>query len=612
MKMKWLFLAFICLSPSIRAQTFTNSTQVQIPNTNTEISIPIQVTGLVNTIDSLFGIGAVCLNISHEYAADLVIRLKSPDGKIVVLVDSKGGSSDGYPGTCFQQNGNGGWINLAPTPFTGTYIPQESINGFNDGSDPNGTWELLVRDVFTPADTGSFHYVNLTFMFNPPPDPISGSGPCSSGNPSGCQCPDGVSTNCDLLPDMTASALCIQQDHTEYSGNITLANATPNIGYGPLEIHGTGSCYCDTVAVPCSTTSCPDGSAPQELITQRVYHRDNNTMTYYDRPAGTMSYHPTHGHVHVDNWADFTLRRGTANPNATTWPIIGEGTKVSFCLVNLGDCDSDFGYCVDSLGNALHKSDIPNSDFGTVSGCGRDQGIYTGNLDIYSSGLNGMGIILPPNTCNGDYYIVSITDPENNMLELNEDNNWVAVPITLSQQSAGSFPVMGYLYTVNGNTANMVANAVGADSLVWNWGDGSALETTTNILLSHTFPQPGDYTVTLIAYNHCGPTVTIDEVTILPINTGISENKKLLALNIYPNPSEGVFTLGYVLGCADDVSYSLVDLTGRIILEKTSRMQTAGKYETRIDLKEVGMSSGVYHLKLMTSSTIQTQRIVIH
>ncbi len=604
-----LFLIF-CITG--KAQTFTNSIQSQIPNTNVDISIPISVTGLASSMDTVFGLGAVCLNISHEYSADLLIRLKSPGGRIVILADAKGGNSNGYPGTCFQENGTGGWIHLAPTPFIGSYFPQESLNLFNDGANPNGMWELLIRDIFTPSDTGSIHYVTLTFMPNPPPDPSGSAGPCSASSPAACQCPDGVLTDCDLLPDMTASALCIQNDHTEFPGNITLANATPNIGFGPLEIHGTGDCFCDTVAVNCALPACPDGSLPEELLTQRVYHRDNNSMTFYDRPAGTMSYHPTHGHVHVDNWADFTLRRGTQDPDARNWPIIGEGTKVSFCLVNLGDCDSNLGYCVDSAGNTLSKTDIPNSDFGTVSGCSRDQGIYVGNLDIYSSSLNGMGIILPPNTCNGDYYIVSITDPLNNMLEMNEDNNWVAVPITLTQQSAGSFPVMGYMYTVNLNTANMVANAVGADSLVWNWGDGSALEMTNNIMLSHVFPGAGDYIVTLIAYNHCGPTVSIDTVTILPISTGIIENEKLLAVNVFPNPATNSFTLAYTLGKAENLSVSISDLTGRIVWDSNDLNLLQGKYEKVFDTRTLGMSPGIYHLKLMTSSAIHTERIVVH
>src|ERR1043166_6927124 len=28
---------------------------------------------------------------------------------------------------------------------------------------------------------------------------------------------------------------------------------------------------------------------------QRIYHRTDSIMSWYDRPAGTMSYHPAHG-----------------------------------------------------------------------------------------------------------------------------------------------------------------------------------------------------------------------------------------------------------------------------------------------------------------------------
>ena len=395
-------------------------------------------------------------------------------------------------------------------------------------------------------------------MMNPPADPTQSNSLCSTGNPAGCQCPDGVSTDCDLLPDMTASAMCIANDYQEFTGNITLSNATPNVGWGPLEIHGSNSCFCDSVPVPCSTTTCPDGSYPKEMLSQRIYHRDGNSMTFFDRPAGTMTYHPSHGHVHVDNWADFSLRRATADPDARNWPKIGQGNKQSFCLVNLGDCDSDFGYCVDSSGAPLSKANIANSDFGSVTGCSRDQGIYVGNLDIYSSGLNGMGIILPAITCNGNYYIVSITDPENNMLETNDNNNWVTVPVTLSLQSAGSFPDPGYTYTVSNTTVDFMSSALGADSLMWRWGDGSAVEVTSNASIVHDFPGIGTYIVTLYAYNQCGPTVTIDTVTIQS-TVGITSPESVVSLKAFPNPSKGVFNVAYSLVNPGKVEVELLD-----------------------------------------------------
>ncbi len=55
---------------------------------------------------------------------------------------------------------------------------------------------------------------------------------------------------------------------------------------------------------------------------------------------------------------------------------------------------------------------------------------------------------------------------------------------------------------------NAIINNV--DSLVWNYGDGVVLNTTTNTNPSHVYPQAGDYTVTLTMYNNtdgCAPQI---------------------------------------------------------------------------------------------------------
>jgi subtilisin-like proprotein convertase family protein len=602
-------LLLLFLFPTLLfAQTFTNNTFTEVPADGNYIDIPISVTGLPTVADTNFGALSVCLYITHTWVSDLQIYLISPGGTTITLADQKGGWGDGYFGTCFQEDGADGWITNATAPFYGSYYPQQSINLFNDGQDPNGTWLLHIRDVFTPSDTGSVQWWNITFGPNPPPDPSTTSGPCSQGNPGGCECPDG-SSNCDLLPDMTASAACIQADHQEFANNITLANATPNIGWGPLEIHGINSCWCDTVNVPCTTTLCPDGTAPKQLLNQRIYHRSNSTMTYYDLPAGTMTYHPTHGHTHVDNWALFSLRRATPNPDASTWPIIGTGTKQSFCLVNLGDCTSDYGYCVDNNGNILTQADIPNAGFGSVTGCGIDQGIYTGYLDIYSSGLNGMGIVLPPSACNGDYAIVSITDPDNNFLETDESNNWCAVPITLTLQLPNSFPQAGFTYTIVNNTVDFSSSASAADSCIWMWGDASANDTLAALTAQHTFPGPGTYVVFLYAYNQCGPTVSADTITIL--NTGVSQPiEPVISFNIFPNPVQDKAAIVYSLINQSNVTLDIFDAVGHSIKTLTNN-HLPGKYQVTLDAKADNLPAGVYIVRLTTGTTELNKRITI-
>jgi PKD repeat protein len=403
---------------------------------------------------------------------------------------------------------------------------------------------------------------------------------------------------------MTASAQIIQNQHTEYPGLLTLSNATPNIGWGPMEIHGSNSCWCDTVSVACSTPMCPDGSYPKQKLKQTIYHKSGSTISSYDvLTEGVMSYHPTHGHVHVDNWAWFTLRTATSNPDATTWPIIADGSKVSFCLINLGDCTSDYGYCRDgNTGPIITMADIPNSPFGLVSGCGNDQGIYVGNLDIYSQGMAGMSIDLT-GVCNGNYYVVSITDPDNNFLESDESNNWAATPITLTQQTAG--PVASFTYSGAPNV-QFYNSASTTNTYQWFFGDGG---TSTNQNPSHTYTSNGVFAVTMIVTSPCGSDTTTQILNITSVGVESKAAEKL-GFTVYPNPISDNSTVSYFLPEASPVSFELYNSIGEKVYSVEKGIQVSGRYEFNIDLKEQALKNGVYILQLKTDSGTAGVRIV--
>jgi hypothetical protein len=397
--------------------------------------------------------------------------------------------------------------------------------------------------------------------------------------------------------------LIIQNQHTEYPGLITLSNATPNIGWGPMEIHGSNSCWCDTVTVPCSTTMCPDGSYPKQKLNQTIYHKNGSVITSYDTLTnGIMSYHPSHGHIHVDNWAEFTLRQWSPDPDATTWPIVATGSKVSFCLINLGDCTSDYGYCRDgNYGPILNMAGIPNSPFGMVSGCGPDQGIYVGNLDIYSEGLSGMSIDLT-GVCNGDYYIVSITDPDNNFLESDETNNWAATPITLTQQIAA--PVASFTHTGSPNVQFYNTASV-TYTYQWYFGDGG---TSINQNPQHIYTSNGLFNVTLIVTSECGSDTTTQFVSVTTV--GIEESAAAqLGYSVYPNPINDNSTVSYFLPEKTKVEFELYNALGQKVYSISKGAQESGHYEFNMDLKN-DIENGVYILQLKTETRSAGVRIV--
>ncbi|MDW8333467.1 MAG: PKD domain-containing protein, partial [Bacteroidia bacterium] len=369
------------------------------------------------------------------------------------------------------------------------------------------TWYLCFVDE-AESDEGVLHDFSLFFGPTPPPYPQFTDPVCRMNNIGPCQCPDG-SQECDLLPDMTNGASTIIQDHRiNYDvPEIRVTTSTPNIGYGPLEVRGIGECYCGDSSVSCATPICPDGSYPKELIVQRVYRKIGNALMHYDRPAGVMTFHPTHSHMHVDHWVDNTIRLRGPNPDPRTWPIVGTGSKVSFCLINLSDCDASWGACVNAAGDTLHQADLPNRGLGQITGCGREQGIYVGKVDIYSYAYDGQQVNLS-GLCNGDYYLVSWTDPNDNFLESDEDNNAVAVPFHFNQLPLGN--CCRALFESNVRDGYVPFSVEFYDrsepiptSWHWDFGDGTTSDEQFPV---HTYQIPGIYTVTLTISTSTGCT----------------------------------------------------------------------------------------------------------
>jgi Ig-like domain CHU_C associated/Lysyl oxidase/Secretion system C-terminal sorting domain len=347
--------------------------------------------------------------------------------------------------------------------------------------------------------------------------------PCTTTNATGCLCRTSGQVDCDLLPDITISGWAILNylgGPTEYSqsgngandGRLRVSGSTPNIGYGAFTVGAVNMWVCGLDTFTSYSTAQAQCANPTQLIKQKIYHKNNGTMTYSERWAGGMTYHPTHGHMHVDDWATFTLRTQTADPNPLNWPIVGDGSKIGFCLMDYGTCTNYNGHCRDGSNNVMLNGDFNNWGLGGGQyNCSPvEQGISVGHTDIYSENLDGMWIDIPPGTCNGNYYIVMEVDPNNNFLEENETNNVAAVPFTLTQQVPSGQYVAGV--TASGTTSLCAGDAVtltASPGTSYLWSNGA---TTASI----TATQAGTYTVTVTA--PCGTDVS-DPVTVTVSNT---------------------------------------------------------------------------------------------
>lgn len=173
---------------------------------------------------------------------------------------------------------------------------------------------------------------------------------------------------------------------------------TANLGTGPLDLRG------GTI----------NGSTQE--VNQRIYRSDG---TFWTRPAGQFVYHPTHGHIHFEDWTLFRLRQYL--PGGGVGSTLRVGEKTSFCIIE----------------TTVYDSTLPgynNSAWGPYS-CGQTQGQRPGRADTYGATLSGQYIDIE-GIPDGQYWLEGEVDPNNNVLELNETNNITRVLVTIGNVPA--------------------------------------------------------------------------------------------------------------------------------------------------------------------------------
>ncbi len=161
-----LFAILLAFPKLFFAQTFNGSGGV-IPDDGNAVAFDIPVSALPSALDTTaFGVERVCINVVHQWVADLSIRLRAPDGTIIPLVSGLGGDTDGFVNTCLSGNASTSLFEVW-YPFTGEFRPFGDMGQLNNGQNPNGTWQLLILDTYAFADAGDLIDWSITFGPNP-------------------------------------------------------------------------------------------------------------------------------------------------------------------------------------------------------------------------------------------------------------------------------------------------------------------------------------------------------------------------------------------------------------------------------------------------------------
>jgi hypothetical protein len=215
--------------------------------------------------------------------------------------------------------------------------------------------------------------------------------------------------------DMPSGNITVNANH-----EIRFTTSLANLGVGAFDLRADGA-----------VINNPDGT--QSIVTnQRVYNDDNNNgvynvgvdTTFTEQLAGTFSYHPTHGHMHFNEFAIARLRIRPLDNSIGA--VVAVGPKTSFCLEDLGH----------------PYPALPGSPSAVQYVCASNfEGISIGWKDIYNSTLDGQYINVT-NIPNGNYWLEIECDYANHIQETNETDNISRTQITISNQPATGFLVL--------------------------------------------------------------------------------------------------------------------------------------------------------------------------
>lgn len=144
----------------------------------------------------------------------------------------------------------------------------------------------------------------------------------------------------------------------------------------------------------------------------------------------------------------------------------------------------------------------------------------------------------------------------------------------------------------------------------YEWSDGRESRTITAIAVGIGFEMQS-YSVTVTNENGCIDSAFINLVFSFGACTGIEEMKKQ-GVYIYPNPSDGLFTL-LMKECTGELSLTAMDLTGRVVFSENSPQPAAGSRQSgclfSLDLRN--LKRGLYILNWNDGKRSGTGKLVI-
>ena len=154
-------------------------------------------------------------------------------------------------------------------------------------------------------------------------------------------------------------------------------------------------------------------------------------------------------------------------------------------------------------------------------------------------------------------------------------------------------------------TITVSADTTGVNSYLWTPGN---LSTQTALIDTAIAGGIGTRLFRLRTMNKAGCSKTDSVYLTFKNCLGISEEEAGFRLNIYPNPSQGIFTLELISDQRETVALMLEDLSQKIIFEEKNVMVIG---RTIKSLNFASLPSGMYMLKIIRKDAVLSRKLII-
>lgn len=253
-------------TPTTMPAVTSGTINLAIPdNTPAGINHTLNVTGVpANAV--ITGI-SVTLNATHTWNSDLVFNLRAPNGRVLNLVNAKGGSGDGFTNAIISSTGTTALPTANTTPITGTFAPDAIQNvgatGFESNAAgfstlynvANGAWTLAVRDG-AAGDIGVLTSWSITITYGQPHPTVTWSPVTGLYTNSGTTTAYVANTNAVSVYAKPVSTTTYTVTSTSSFGCVTTSTVTVTVNPNPvinLATLPSRICLSDTL-VPLSAT----------------------------------------------------------------------------------------------------------------------------------------------------------------------------------------------------------------------------------------------------------------------------------------------------------------------------------------------------------------------